>query len=272
VRGELSHLHSIGATAISFVDDVFLLPGDKGLNRAMSIADIMHDLRLKWAFSCRTPELTEAIVAYCKPRGLCNIGLGLESGSGDVLIRFSKRASLEHSRRAIALCREYNISIQPYFIMFEPDMSLGDISANISFLDEFGLLWPSYAGNSLDPHPGTPAFEYLHKQSRLIDRGHAFAPIYLDEAVKALRKLIRPALQQARVVELSLRRQQFEAEIAIDDESTRLNLKRAIDTRLAQVSHYTAEFLRDAINGEYGATKFLDNVAAVGREYPSQSI
>src|SRR5260370_41670454 len=263
VREEVALLRRLGATAVSFVDDVFLLPGVKGLARAILIADIMSAFEMNWSFSCRTPELTEDVLSYCQPRGLCNVGLGLESGSEEVLARFSKRAGLEHSRRAITLCRKYAVSIQPYFIMFEPDMSLEDVWLNVDFLDEFGLLWPSYARTGLDPHPGTPSFDYLRAQSRILEAGHRFVPLYLDERVKSLRDFVRPVLDRVRPVELSLPRLQFKEETFVAEP-----LKAEKDSRLILLSRHTAQFFRSALTHSYNVAEYIEQVGLLTADLP----
>jgi anaerobic magnesium-protoporphyrin IX monomethyl ester cyclase len=213
---EIAALKTLGAKAISFVDDVFLIPGQRGLSRAKEIADVMSSNNIKWAFGCRTPELTEEIVAYCAPRGLCNVGLGLESGSDKALQRLSKRANLAASENAISLCRKYGVSIQPYFIMFEPDMSLQDLKVNIDFLSRHGLLWPSFASNELDPYPGTPAYHDLQKAGRLQETNGRMIPKYLNEEIGPLKETIKTTLRPLMDDEYALRRRQFQAELSGD--------------------------------------------------------
>jgi len=255
ISKEVAMLKGLGAKAISFVDDVFLLPGDKGLERARAIADIMASNNMKWAFGCRTPDLTEEIVAYCRPRGLCNIGIGIESAVPEILARFSKRAGLEHSRRAIDICRKYDVSIMPYFIMFEPDMTIADVTQNITFMSGYGLLWPSFASNSLDPYPGTSSFDWLEREGRITERDSSFVPKFMDPKVEELIAHVLQPLSEAQECEFALRKKEFQADLLDGTEGTRR--RESVRRALGKLSSVTATFLLNAIGGNYNAETVL---------------
>jgi radical SAM superfamily enzyme YgiQ (UPF0313 family) len=263
ISAEIRELREIGAKAISFVDDVFVLPGKKGLSRVQAIADVMNDNGLKWAFACRTPDLREDIVSYCANRGLCNVGLGIESGSVDVLNRLSKRATIENSRQAIRICRDHGIVVTPYFIMFEPDMSLHDVRLNVEFLKEFDLLWPSFAAKALDPYPGTPAFDRLECEGRLVEKDYQYLPLFSDKSVEKLMLQVKDPLREAEKLEFELHRLQFRADLAPPNE--RDIRSSVIQNFLRDLSDLTFWFFDQCLQGENVSNQYGENVEKLQR-------
>jgi radical SAM superfamily enzyme YgiQ (UPF0313 family) len=260
IRGEVSFLKNLGAKAISFIDDVFLLPGKKGINRAQMIADVMDESGVNWAFACRTSELTEEVVKYCKSKGLCNIGLGLESGSEEVLKRFTKRARIQDSIISIQLCRKYDISIIPYFIMFEPDISVNELQMSARFLTEYDLAWPSFVRNRLDPYPGTKVFEDLEKQNRLREHAGRYEATYVSDKIECIFNNIDSPLREAEEVEYSIRRWEFRNDIQEESEH-RITSRRHIRAAFRKLSNLTGEFVIKACQGIYDKDKYLNEIS-----------
>jgi len=118
------------------------------------------------------------------------IEVGIESGNEASLARYGKGNSVETNRRALQILESAGISVGLDFIMFEPEMTLEDLSKNIDFLKEFQLdaEWP--AGiffQELQMYPGTVARrEFLRKTDTLCDDHLVPATRFFDQRVQSV--------------------------------------------------------------------------------------
>jgi radical SAM superfamily enzyme YgiQ (UPF0313 family) len=96
------------------------------------------------------PELSELGCAYLE--------LGIESGNEGSLARFGKGTTREVNLRAIQLLDAAGIRLGLDFIMFEPEMTVADVRANLEFLNDAELYgyWPAESlFQELRLYPGT---------------------------------------------------------------------------------------------------------------------
>ncbi|UCH97540.1 MAG: sigma-70 family RNA polymerase sigma factor, partial [Candidatus Aminicenantes bacterium] len=232
-------MNKLGAKAVAFIDDIFLLPGKKGAERVKQIADIMERYSFKWAFGCRPPDLTEEIASYCRVRGLKNVAM-------EVLLHFNKKTTVADSRRAIEICRKFDLSITPYFIMFEPDMTMDDVKKNIDFLAEYGLLWPLPASNILVPYPGTPVYKALNKQNRIIENNNQFKMLFKNPGVEQFMNRVVSTLRKAIHLEFKLKEMEFVTDL--DESPDYVPKRQKVRAFLDEMSSVTWNFMNNSIN------------------------
>ena len=172
-----------------------------GRSRALAIAAILRDARLKWMVNAhpavllrRREELASMVAA-----GLVSVELGIESGSARVLDLLGKEVTPAENAAALELLKCAAVPRPRIeYIMFEPMMSLADLDEALAFVEahqEHFLKddrFPRHLFTELFPVPGTAACARLQAAGLLrVQRTGwpkpVFAPIFADPAVDAVR-------------------------------------------------------------------------------------
>jgi len=151
---------------IMVYDDLFTM--DKG--RIEKIADLMvaRNLANKATIEIITHAdyLNDDVIKNLKRIGIKRISIGMESGSQKVLDYLKNGVlSLDKIRKAVALCKKYDIDAMGSFMVGSPYETEEDIRMTINFikelkLDQFGLCVTT-------PFPMTELWEYA-KSKRII--------------------------------------------------------------------------------------------------------
>ncbi len=71
--------------------------------------------------------------------GLREVFVGIESGVRDQVRRYMKPATAQRNLRALEVLRTEGVGVDVGFILFDPEMTLPEVRANLSFLREAGL-------------------------------------------------------------------------------------------------------------------------------------
>jgi radical SAM superfamily enzyme YgiQ (UPF0313 family) len=182
-----------------------------------------------------------------------------------VLFHFNKNTTVSDSRRAIEICRKFDLSITPYFIMFEPDMTMDDVKKNIDFLAEYGLLWPMPASNILAPYPGTPVYKALNKQNRIIEDNNQFKMLFKNPGVEQFMNRVVNTLRKAVHVEFKLKKMEFSTDL--DESPDYVPKRQKVRTFLDELSSVTWNFMNNAINnpgGDY-SEDFLEQINKIDK-------
>lgn len=97
------------------------------------------------------------VLRALRAAGLREVFVGIESGVGEQVRRYQKPATTARNLRALDLLRREEIAVDVGFILFDPEMQLPEIRANLAFLREAGL-WSHDARmtKSLRVEAGTP--------------------------------------------------------------------------------------------------------------------
>jgi radical SAM superfamily enzyme YgiQ (UPF0313 family) len=159
VRQELSVLKSRfpDLKDIWFVDDNFIQKGEKGIQRAKDICDTLKALNLKFDIYLRADDVNEKIAQTLKDSGVRSVFVGLEAGTDKTLRDvFKKRTTVEQNKRAVRLCQDFEINIEPGFIMFHPWSTMDEIGENIKFLREIDSFTPFGVASFLTTYRFTP--------------------------------------------------------------------------------------------------------------------
>lgn len=124
----------------------------------------------------------EALLRALKDAGLREVFVGVESGGAAQMKRYAKRAGQDDNLRALALLRRLGIEIDVGFIMFDPQMSLEDLEANVRFLQVAGLeRHDARMTKALRVQPCTGIQKVLDR------RGLLTGPLNLDNLVQPFR-------------------------------------------------------------------------------------
>lgn len=156
-----------------FTDPNFFGPGQRGQERALTLAKILKQRNICFGIEARVNDIHEETVAALVDAGLRNILVGLESGRDDSLWRLNKMTTVAQNEQALEILRKYGIEPNVGFIMFEPDSSMEDIRTNYEFLERNDLLKNLAITANVLYHPqiilqGTRAYQKLQEQGRLV--------------------------------------------------------------------------------------------------------
>ncbi len=194
------------AEEIFFVDDNFLVNQDY-------VKDILKEtekrnMDFKFWFLARPDDVlrNKDILPFLKKRGCIQIDLGVESGSNTQLERYGKNTTTDIIEKSLEALRKEGIKFNPYFICFDPDMTLDELKQNISFLRKIGFFNFDLVYTWLQIIPGTKYYYKLLDEKRLFGDSHL--PYYhfknpdiekifslLDTFGKIHRKRIAPLLK-----------------------------------------------------------------------------
>lgn len=201
---EVKCYHDRGVTDFYFSDPNFIGPGKAGRERLLRLLEMLSPLRITFGMETRPNDLDDEVVAALVGAGLTSLLMGVESGSAAMLKAIKKHASTVAASDAIALCRRHGIDPEIGFLMFLPDCTVADLTANFNFLKENELLTRLDRTANLLCHKqivlrGTAGYTGYAEQGRLHPRGiFGFEGEieFLDQRVAQLARVILAACHQ----------------------------------------------------------------------------
>jgi radical SAM superfamily enzyme YgiQ (UPF0313 family) len=138
----------------TFSDDNFILREDR--TREFCDEILRRGLRIRWSCLARVGHSLDTLKLMRKA-GCVLVGMGVESGSQEMLTRLKKGTNLEVIREAFAKCREAGISTKAFFMVGLPGETVKDFEASVRFARE---IRPDYFWLSVFlPFPGTEIYE-----------------------------------------------------------------------------------------------------------------
>jgi len=122
-------------------------------------------LKIKWICNSRVDTLDIERLKWMKQAGCFAVGFGVESGNQEILDKIRKGISLEQSKVALNLCRDFGIKSYAYFMIGFPWDNEQTIRDSIEFAKELN---PNFVDFFLPyPFPGTE-LEMIAKKHNLI--------------------------------------------------------------------------------------------------------
>lgn len=166
VEKELNYLSRFKSRRLFVVDDNFLMNKE----RAISIMSLFKKYGYKWmGFSNLSISEDDRFLKELQDSGCISLFIGFESlNTKDLLLKNRTYRSVDSMRRAVARIHEYGIGIQGSFIFgFDTD-TVNVFQETVSFIQETGIELPHIS--ILTPFPGTPLFDKMEKENRIIHR------------------------------------------------------------------------------------------------------
>jgi radical SAM superfamily enzyme YgiQ (UPF0313 family) len=168
-----------GPRKFYFTDPNFFGPGHKGKGRAMMLASMLKERKLKFGIEGRVNDITHETIAALVDAGLQELLIGLESGRDESLKRLNKMTTVVQNEEALRVLWANGIEPSVGFIMFEPDSSQADVRTNFEFLKRNDLLKQIFTTANVLYHPqiilqGTKAYRDLQQNGRLILNGTTY--------------------------------------------------------------------------------------------------
>ncbi|MFC2165144.1 B12-binding domain-containing radical SAM protein [Acidobacteriota bacterium] len=152
VIAELKVLAGLGVKEILFQDPTFTI----NTNRVVEICQKMvdQDLDLTWSCNGDIKSLNEEKIKHMKMAGCHTVSLGIESGSDEILEKYSKMITTQEIKDMIRLLNGYKIRVLGYFIIGLPGDDRESIRETIDLAKQLDIDIASFA--IATPDIGTP--------------------------------------------------------------------------------------------------------------------
>jgi radical SAM superfamily enzyme YgiQ (UPF0313 family) len=161
----VEEIRAIGARRVFFADSMFA--GKKA--RAMALMEALIPLKIRWSTLWTTYLcLDDEYMDLAKRSGLLHVNMGMESVSPETLGQMNKRFNKVSQYTAIAeALRRRGISYSLNFVFGYDGESSEVYEATLQFLQRYKV--PVAYFYILDPHKGTPLYERLKADGRLLN-------------------------------------------------------------------------------------------------------
>jgi radical SAM superfamily enzyme YgiQ (UPF0313 family) len=150
---------------IYFADDEFIFDNQN----VIKLCKLMIDKNLKIKWHCaggRVTSINEELVSWMKKAGCISIGLGIESGSPEMLKRMNKMQTIPQIVQAVKICKKYGLKPNPLLLVGFPGETSKSVNETIALLKTLKLKGDP---GLLFLVPGTGVYEFAKKQGYLSD-------------------------------------------------------------------------------------------------------
>jgi len=170
VVAELEALEAnYGIRRFQFVDDLFVMPSQRGREWVRRLRELIEDRRLRVELygEMRSDTVTDDVLCDLRAAGLDLIFVGMDAGSDTVLDRMDKGTTVAQNDEALEVIRRQGIdpdNVVLGYIMFEPEMSLAELKANYDWIRQSGYCNVQHLQNRMNVYHGTPQYERMHRK------------------------------------------------------------------------------------------------------------
>lgn len=132
VMVEVDSVMSRGYNATMFYDDTFMT----GRKRLVSLCEAFQECGLVWRCLARADDSDKDILELMKASGCREIGVGVESGSQQILDNIQKHETVEQHHKCIQLAHEVGLRVKAFMVVGLPGESWETIMETDRFLAE----------------------------------------------------------------------------------------------------------------------------------------
>lgn len=180
--------------SVVFCDDTFT----SARRRALKILDMVHDDygEFQSCANSRVNFISEGFLRNLRERGMMKLGMGIETGSQQVLERIKNGFTVEQAERAIGLCTRYMKGLRLWFMWGFPFETLKDFFETVFFINRLAKAYPGAhietVMSPLAPVPGSKFWEGAGTQMRpsWTMPVHTIVPKELTERNPQVRRLV----------------------------------------------------------------------------------
>jgi radical SAM superfamily enzyme YgiQ (UPF0313 family) len=159
---EFRTIYELGFKSVSITDDEFLWDE----KRTIDICGGIKDLKLEWCCLARSDKVTENAVKSMAEAGCAYVDLGAESFDQGVLDAIKKDMSVEDTKRAIRILRDYGISPEINVLLgATPQETEATIKKTLKEVKRAGADYVLF--NIANPYPGTEFYDAAKKNGWL---------------------------------------------------------------------------------------------------------
>ncbi len=250
IADEIAYLYHKQDVRVFFIqDDLFILPSEsKTIARMEAIDRALEDRtvgqRLFW-IKGRPETITANVLMAARKMGAIHLFLGIENASDERLSYLGRTHVNDDNRRAIALCRDYEIRPSFNLMLFDPDCTLDDVASTIDFAKENSDLPWNICRTEI--YSGTRLLKRLKNQGRLLGDWRAYSYRMTDLRAEIMFRMMRVCFHDRafafdsllnKLISLSFTRQVHE-KLYKGKETTEINL---------EVEKLIVEVLRDSVD------------------------
>ncbi len=160
---------------------------------------IASGLKINWVTNSRVNTLDEGMLAKMKAAGCWMLGLGIESGSAEILKRIRKGITKDQAVQAAAICRRHGIKTYGFYMIGFPWDDERTVAETVDFAKRVGTDFVEF--HTAYPFPGTEFYDVarefgLFEPERLQGSDVMTSPVrtlYLSD--RKVRELRRQALR-----------------------------------------------------------------------------
>lgn len=170
VLKEIKHLiNKYEIDGIMFWDDLFIAPEERIKKLAELIEKNGLNKKLTFFGYARANLINERICLILKKMNVKRLIFGLESGSERILNYLKQNSvTVADNKRAVTLCRKYNLTSSSGYIVGTPGETLADLKKTYEFMKKYPL--DNTHIYILTPYPGTKIWEYSKENKLLSDK------------------------------------------------------------------------------------------------------
>jgi radical SAM superfamily enzyme YgiQ (UPF0313 family) len=152
VIDELHLLTRLGVKEILFQDPTFTI----NTNRVVELCSKMvaNAFDFTWSCNAHIKSFNEDKIKHMKAAGCHTVSLGIESGSDEILEKYSKKITTDEIKSTIRMLNAYKIHVLGYFIIGLPGDNKESIRKTIDLAKELDIDFASFA--IATPDVGTP--------------------------------------------------------------------------------------------------------------------
>jgi len=171
ILDELELLQREGHRRVMFYDDNFA--GNRRWTAEVLEGMLRRGIRLRWAAQARAEVGRDRALVRLMARTNCALLLlGLESVNPATLDEYGKHQSVEEVVDALAVLSEHRVPVCGMFILGADNDDPETVRATLRFCREARLDYAQFS--ILFPIPGTPLFDQLQRQGRILTKDWSF--------------------------------------------------------------------------------------------------
>jgi len=149
---ELKLLSRLGVKEILFQDPTFTINTKRVVELCSRMVE--HNFDFTWSCNAHIKSFNEDKIKHMKAAGCHTVSLGIESGSDEILKKYSKKITTDEIKSTIRMLNDYKIRVLGYFIIGLPGDNEASIRKTIDLAKELDLHYASFA--IATPDVGTP--------------------------------------------------------------------------------------------------------------------
>lgn len=265
-----------GVIEILFVDDIFIGPGKKGIDRTLQFVDEIErrKLRVMFSISERVDNIKYDIFKILYYIGVRQILLGIEASTQETLNIFNKKTTVDQNEKAVILLHQLEIDVTISFINFSEHTTIEELRKNLSFL--LGLKVNILQGllNRFTIYYGTPMAREMAKHGKIKGAFPDYTYEFKDKCVDIVYYIVKNSLgpflsiaYELKRLERKLRLQIFNAQINGIDISSFVESKKQFKFLEASIMKEASEIFNSILDFAEGQMPIIKNNIWNFRDY-----
>ena len=170
---EIKYLkQNYGIEGVHFIDELFVV----NRKRALELLRKLSALDLKWDGQARVNTVDYDLLVEMKKAGCVAIGLGIESGSNEILKNMNKRITVEQSEQALRNVQKAGLHVKVQLILGYPGENKKTIYETVDFFKR--VKHPARRFSLLLPLPGSDVYDEALKKGLIQDEEKYLSQVY----------------------------------------------------------------------------------------------